>query len=380
MTKKVFIIISRLNVGGPTKLVNSLHQELNQFGYSSTLISGHPIKGEGEILPNSNNENHLYIDGLSPGSGLFQTIFATYQMYRLLKKDKPNLIHTHQAKAGLLGRIAGFFARTPVRIHTFHGHVFNNYFSTFKTKIIITIEKLLAKITTKVIAISPIIEKEIIERYHITNKNKTIIQPIGIDTKPFITDESKGSTRRNLKLPVDKVIIGFASRLVPIKNPDLFISIAEILLEKNNHYHFLIVGDGPMQKAIQHRINASSNKKSFTLLPWQNELAQIYRSLDLLVLTSKNEGTPLAILESMFTGTPTASTVVGGVPDMIKDQETGVLLLGSAETMAAKISESLANQDLLKYIKKNGTQLVKDHYTIEHYLKNTADIYDQLIS
>lgn len=379
MSKKVFIIISRLNIGGPTKLVNYLHENLNQYNFNSTLISGYPIEDEGEIKPQNNQENHIYISGLSPGANIFKSFLAVLKIYRLIKKNKPDIIHTHQAKAGLVGRIAGFLARTPVRIHTFHGHVFNNYFSKFKTSIIMSLERLLAKLSTKIIAISPDIEKAITKEYKITTKSKTIIQSIGIQINSYTSNKSKDSCRKEFNLPMEKTILGFVGRFAPIKDPLKFISLAENLLEKNCDYHFLIVGDGPLKESVHLAINASNNSNSFTILPWQNELNLLYRSLDLLVLTSKNEGTPLTILEAMISGTPTASTPVGGVKDLILDNETGILLQNDLNSMAETIIKLLSDHSLLNAIKQAGIQLVNDQYSMEHFLENTVKNYDSLI-
>lgn len=368
-----------MNVGGPSKIINYYHEHLHEYQYDSYIICGKPLPEEGEIKPFENQFcKVIYLEGLSPGASLWQSVSTFFKLLSLIRNIKPTVIHSHQAKAGFFARIAGFLSRTPKIIHTYHGHVFYGYFSKFKTKLIILAEKSLNKISSKSIAISPEILNDLTKIYGVCKPNKVILLNVGIDTTTSKTTlPSPESAKANFGLPNDKFIIGFIGRLVKIKKPFAFIDLAQELLRKNNQIHFVIAGDGNLKDQIADKIKNEQLEKYFTLLPWVDEVELLLPSLDLLVMTSINEGTPLILMEAMLNGIPVASTPVGGVPYLIEHEKTGYHLTEDKTQNAVYLQKIIENFELeKKKIVNNAKLKIERDHSLATLLKQTVELYN----
>jgi glycosyltransferase involved in cell wall biosynthesis len=378
MNKSIFHIVSRMNVGGPSKIINYYHEHLHQYQYESFIICGKPPLEEGEIKPiETQHARVIYLDGLSPGASLWQSFTAFFKLLKLIRTFKPSVVHSHQAKAGLFARIAGFLTRTPKTFHTYHGHVFYGYFPPFKTKIIIFVEKILNKISSKSIAISPEILTDLTQTYKVCKPKKITLINVGIDTNIKNILPSSQNAKDNFKLPKDKIIIGFIGRLVKIKNPFAFIELAHELLKKNSQIHFVIAGDGHLKDLIIKKINSEKLEKHFTILPWVEKVELLLPSLDLLIMTSINEGTPLIIMEAMLAGIPVASTPVGGIPYLIEHEITGYLLTNDMAQNAQYLENIFKNKALEKEkIIQKAKEKIERKHSLKNLLKQTVDLYN----
>lgn len=367
---KVYHIISRLNIGGPTKLLISLADQCPK-DFEMVVITGQEIENEGELKPNC---TIIQINGLEPGSSKKQTWIAYRQIKKILLSEKPDIVHTHQAKAGFLGRVAAYRTKVKVRIHTFHGHVFRGYFSSFKSKAIQTIEKYLAKITTHIIVISKSIEKDIVETYKITTQEKTHLINIGISAfHPTSTNIETNKTK--YKLPQNKRIYAFIGRLAPIKNPQLFLAIAKDLA-KNTHLHFLLVGNGPLKSECDEFIKKNQLEDNMTSLNWVHDIDNLLTTIDGLIMTSLNEGTPLMALEAMQANVPVLSTPVGGVVDIIQHFENG-FLCKEKEDFIQIINQIQTNEiDLLK-LKNKAKADIANKFSEKIFYQNTLNMYKE---
>lgn len=383
MSKKTIIqIISRLNIGGPSRILLYNHQELKKIGYESIIITGHPPSYEREIvIPEDCKQNIIYIEGLSPSKSLFQTLIAFYKIYNLLRKLKPIVIHSHQSKAGAIGRICGFLAGIQQRIHTYHGHLFYGYYHKTKTKLIILIEQLLSKLSTNNIAISPQIFQDVVYQYRVSPERKTRLIHIGIHPNYLKMSLSALEFKKRFDLPLSKKIIGFVGRLEPIKAPEDFIELIKSYSKIHPDCHFVIAGGGSLEQKVHQLINDNNLTASVKIIPWVQNIEEILVCLDLLVLTSKNEGTPLIILEAMAVNTLVLATKVGGVPDIITHGQNGFLFSQKNPISFEKDLEAilqLTKPEIIK-IKENARIFVKEKYTLDQQFSQILNLYSTTI-
>jgi glycosyltransferase involved in cell wall biosynthesis len=322
---KIARFIARLNVGGPAIHVSLVTDELRKRGYECILAAGHVPTSEGDMEYYA-AEHQIEITRipelvrpLSPKNDLI----ALWKIYRLLLREKPEIVHTHTAKAGTIGRIAAILAGTPVVIHTFHGNIFDGYFSAMKTRLFLAIERFLAHFSDRIIAVSATQRSELVNKFKIAPIEKIQVVQLGIDLETFNRVPALGknqrweSARDEVEVESGQVVIGWVGRFVEVKDPLLFIEFANECKVSWPRAKFVMVGDGPMRGAIESKINAYGLRDAVKISGWKRNMADVYREIDLLVLTSLNEGTPVAILESMASGRPFVATNVGGMPDLM---------------------------------------------------------------
>lgn len=322
--KKIIRIVTRLNIGGPTIHTTLLTAGFNNKDYESILISGKEDRLEGDMNDyiKSKKVKPIRLSNLKREISLIDDIYILLKLYRLIKREKPDIVHTHTAKAGFLGRIASFFARVPIIIHTYHGNVLSGYFGTAKSRLFVLIEKILAIISDKLVVLSKQQFDELTLKHKISDpKNFTII-PLGFDFLKFEDPfgEKRKIFRSKYKLDDKKIAVGIVGRLVPIKNHHLFLDVVEGLKENySNKVHFFIVGGGELETELREKTNNLKLNEIVTFCGFIDKMDLVYNGLDILALTSKNEGTPVTLIESMAAGKPFVSTNVGGVSDITID-------------------------------------------------------------
>ena len=340
MKIKILRILNRFNVGGPVYNATYLTKYLNSDLYETLLIGGKPEKHEQSAdyilndLEVPFNELKYMRRAISP---LFDLI-SLIQIVIIIYKYKPNIIHTHAAKSGLLGRLASLFYYKRVKvIHTYHGNVFEGYFSNFKNRILLFIERFLAKKSTKIIAISKLQSHDLIYKYKICEKEKIEIVPLGFDLDRFTenTNFKREKLRKEFNVNNSIILITIIGRVVPIKNHQLFIDVINYCKNKSTRkIKAIIVGDGSetekiIDYAIKNKLSYSYkdvNKECDVLFTsWRSDIDSILAASDIACLTSLNEGTPVSIIESMASGTASISTNVGGVSDIIEDNISGIV-------------------------------------------------------
>ncbi|HPI78387.1 MAG TPA: glycosyltransferase, partial [bacterium] len=242
---KILRIIARLNVGGPAIQAISLNRELNNDEFESTLVYGTVSEGEEDItkFPGMQVERGILLPGLGRELHPLKDISTLLALIRIIRRERPDIIHTHTAKAGAVGRVAGVLCGVPILIHTFHGHVFHGYFSPMKTSVFKFIEKILAAFTTRIITISPAQKEEIQSLLGLSEKKFAVI-PLGFNLDKFekCKELSSGEFRKAINAGPEDVVIAIVGRIVPIKNHALFLKVARLLLEKHNNLRFAIVG------------------------------------------------------------------------------------------------------------------------------------------
>lgn len=329
--QKVMRIIARLNVGGPAIHTVLLTDLLDTGRYHTRLVTGieAPTEGSMRYLAVERGIEPLIIPEMSREISWRDDLVALFKLIGLMRREKPDIVHTHTAKAGFLGRTAALLAlpgRRKKLYHTFHGHVFHSYFSPRKTRAFIRIERFLARFSHRIIAVSERTRQELIE-FGIASPDKIIVVPLGFDLEPFIECERhRGEMRKELGVSDDTVLIGIVARLVPVKNIPLFLRAASCVTQRHENVRFVIVGDGECREELEAQAKALEIESWVHFMGFRRDLARIYADLDIVALTSHNEGLPVSLIEAMASGCVTVSTSVGGVPDLIEDGLTGYLV------------------------------------------------------
>jgi glycosyltransferase involved in cell wall biosynthesis len=377
---KVALVIARLNVGGPATHVIELAAGLPRGQFDVRLIAGREGRGEAGMhyLAEQVEIRPEILPQLSPHLGP-SDLPAFLRLYRIFRKWKPDVVHTHTAKAGAVGRAAAFCAGVPVVIHTFHGHVLRGYFSPPAEAVFRTIEKLLARATDRIVTLSPALKTDLVGM-HIAPPEKIDIVPLGMDLEPLIRGaERRGELRAELGLQPGQPLVGIVGRLVPIKNHRLFLEAARSMVDSGSPARFVVVGDGGLRPALEALASELGIAGRVNFLGWRQDMAAVYPALDLLALTSDNEGTPVAVVEAMAAGVPVVATAVGGVPDVIRDGETGTLVPpGDAGALVNAWLASLAGGERAEQMKTRAREDVVQRFGRERMISAMADLYLKL--
>lgn len=324
---RVMRIITRMNVGGPATHVTLLNEGLTHLGYECLLVTGMETSREGTLKDEfaSRQLAMEIIPDLGREINFRQDISTLIKLYQLMREWKPDIVHTHTAKAGLVGRLAAQLAGVSVVVHTFHGHVFHGYFGAAKTRVFIELEKFCAKLSSRIITISDRLKSEIVS-YGITEASHIEVIPLGLELHRLKNVSTTNLFRAEFGLPADVGLVGAVGRLVPIKNLHLFLDAAAIAHRKNPNLRFAIVGDGELRRELETYAEQLQIEKAVIFTGWRRDLAQVYADLDAVVISSDNEGTPASLIEAMAAGCPVISTRVGGVADLIQEGYTGRLV------------------------------------------------------
>ncbi len=383
---KILRIINRFNIGGPTYNATFLTRFMsNEF--ETVLIGGLPEEGEADSLHilKDYGVKPILIPELKRNPNFFSDRKALKKIKTIIEEFKPDIVHTHAAKAGALGRKAAFDCKVPVVVHTFHGHVFHSYFGKFKTEVFRRIEKRLASKSTGIIAISEQQKKELSEKYRIAEKNKIDVIPLGFDLNQFQVDleKKRKETREFHNLNDEQIAVAIIGRLAPIKNHKLFLDSIEIVNRKTTRNPvFFIVGDGETRKEIEELINVikTSQTIDIRLTSWIHDIKTFNAGMDIICLTSNNEGTPVSLIEAQACNIPVISTDVGGVKDIVKENETGfVVSKNNPEKFAEKLLELIEDEKKREKMSQNGWSFVKDNFHYSRLVKDMENYYLKLL-
>jgi glycosyltransferase involved in cell wall biosynthesis len=406
---KIVRVIARLNVGGPAKHVVWL-SKLPPAEYESLLVAGTVPYGEDDMgyfatelgvtpifVPEMSRE-------ISPKDAL-----TVWKLYRLFLRERPDIVHTHTAKAGTVGRVAGFFYRwlTPNAlrgrpracrfVHTYHGHIFHSYYGPLKTRTFLLIEKMLAKlITDRIVVLSEQQRREINEHFGVGRPSQFSIVPLGLDVSVFSKWSERGQAfRAELGLTADDILVGIIGRLTEIKNHELFLSAAALYKRKFSQpgarVRFVVVGDGALRTTLEQRAASLGLQGDVVFSGNRRDLENVYPAMDVVALTSLNEGTPLTLIEAMANARPTIATEVGGVIDLLGEaisadanqpfslRERGISISSNdAEGLAAGLRRFIEDPTMRRETGTRGLQFVTACYSKERLLSDIAQLYAEL--
>jgi len=405
---KIVRIIARLNVGGPAKHVVWLTSGLEAAGYRSLLVTGTVPPGEEDMSYFATQEGltPLYLREMSREISLRDAI-TVWKLFRLFASEKPDVVHTHTAKAGTAGRVAGFLYRwlTPsaligrprkVRfIHTYHGHIFHGYYGALKTKQFLNIEKTLARACTdRIVVVSEQQRREINETFRVGRAEQFRVVPLGLDLTVFENWSSRRALfRAELGVGEDDVVVGVVGRLTEIKNHKMFLESVAAFLNSGaaRAARFVIIGDGQLRPKLEAQAREFGLINQVKFVGNRTDPENFYPALDIVALTSRNEGTPLTLIEAMANERPVIATSVGGVVDLLgpcmtgdEDQPYAICLRGisvapdDSKGFAAGLSKLIDDPRLRRELGANGLQYVLQMHSKERLLKDIRRLYEEV--
>lgn len=318
-------------------------------------------------------------------------LIAYRKIKQIIKEYKPDIVHTHASKAGMLGRLAAINTNVPIIIHTFHGHIFHSYFNAYKTKFFKEIERKLANRSSKIIAISEKQQYELSEVHKIAQKDKFSVIPLGFDLTKFHenTDYKRTKFRNDYKIADDEIAIAIVGRLAPIKNHSLFLKAIKFVVDNSSKkIRAFIIGDGESRKEIIKKaemlgLDYSFKKEKATInfTSWITDVDCVYAGVDIVTLTSLNEGTPVSLIEAQAANKPVLSTKVGGIENVVISEKTGLLAnIDDTFDYSNKLLKLVENNDFRYNLSKQGWQNVKEKYSYESLIRNTENLYNELLS
>jgi glycosyltransferase involved in cell wall biosynthesis len=383
---RILRIINRFNVGGPVYNVTYLTKYLPET-YETLLIGGCATQTEQDatyILSDHGIQAQV-LPSMSRSIRIFNDLKTFFILLKLIRSFKPDIVHTHASKAGVLGRIAAKIMGVRVIVHTYHGHVFHGYFNPIITKSILFIERILGKVSTKIITISAAQQQDIVTKYRIVSKNKTVVIPLGFDLSRFEkSTENRMELRHQMNLTTHKTAVAIVGRIAPIKNHRLFIDAAAETYEKHpEEFIFYVVGDGELRDDLTDYLSTTYPrlKSSVIFTSWIADMTLFYPAMDVVCLTSINEGTPVSLIEAQASGIPVISTNVGGVKDVINPNETGIILNEhSAVELSNHLIELHLNRELRIKMSQNARNFVKERYTYHRLVADIDGLYKTLLS
>ena len=389
---RVLRLITRLNIGGPSIQAVTLSERLTTRGVTTRLVHGSLGEGEGDmryLLSPSVNVEHL------PRLGRELSPAADYAAFRcvsaIVREFRPHIVHTHMAKAGAIGRAAAARYNRSVApsdrariVHTYHGHVLEGYFSPAKTALFVGVERLLARSTDRIIAISPAIRDELLRDHRIGRPEQYRVVPLGFDLSALaaIDDRARVAARSSLGINQDAHVVSTVGRLTAIKQHHLFLETARLVAQTDPSALFLIAGDGELRTALEETARDFGLADRVRFLGWRRDLATIYGASDVFLLTSRNEGTPVALIESLAAGVPGVSTDVGGVRDVLDDASGpvgAVAPYGDPVALADAVAQFLADASLRRARGERGRASVIARYGIDRLVDDIDTLYHELL-
>lgn len=405
---KIVRIIARLNVGGPAKHVSWLTAGLQDSKWQTLLVAGSIPPGEEDMgyFATALGVQPILLKEMSREVSLKDAL-TTWRLYRLFQREQPDVVHTHTAKAGTVGRAAGLLYRwlTPTTllgrprqcyfVHTYHGHIFHGYYGTLKTRVFLMIEKLLARlITDRIVVVSEQQRKEIHETFGVGLPEQFVVIPLGLDLSSFNQAEKRREILRNqLEIHPNQILVGIVGRLTEIKNHELFLqAVARFNADVNEdakRVKFVVIGEGALRETLERTTAALGLGDDVIFAGSRRDAENFYAGLDVVALTSKNEGTPLTLIEAMANGIPVISTAVGGVVDLVGPPESesgsasqyqicqrGVLVRpNDPEAFAAGLKRLVNDADLRRGIGTRGREFVTQNYSRERLLDDIRALY-----
>ena len=387
---RVLRIITRLNIGGPSIQAITLSDRLASRGFETRLVHGQLDAGEGDMrYLLSPAVDVRYLSSLRRPPAPAHDAIALAQLLDVMRDVRPHVVHTHMAKAGTLGRAAAaIYNRTagrdrPARVvHTYHGHVLEGYFSPAKTRLFLGIERALARATDRIVAISPRIRTELLAEQRIGRAGQYRVVPLGFELGGLaaIDDAARAKAHALLQIPAGAGVVTTVGRLTAIKQHQLFLETARLIGQASEPIVFLIVGDGDLRGELEATASAFGLADRVRFLGWRRDLETIYGATDVFLLTSRNEGTPVALIESMAAGCAGVSTDVGGVRDVLESDAVGLLAAsGDAPALAGHVNALLADPARRRRIGEAGRALVVARYGLDRLVDDVETLYRELL-
>jgi len=375
-------IFSRLNIGGPSIHVVLLTAGLGSRGYASRLVVGREGPAEGDMrgYAAERGVEPVTIPHLGRAVRPWSDLRALLALARLMRVFRPSIVHTHTAKAGFLGRLAAVATRVPVVVHTYHGHVLSGYFGRREEALYRNLERLLARASDALVAVSESVKADLV-RQRVAGPGSIQVVPLGLELGPLAADLPRGGLRETVGVPQHAPLVGMVGRLVPIKDVPTFLDAARFVCQQVPDARFAVVGDGEERAALEARRRGLGLEERVSFHGWQRNMASVYGDLDVVVNTSLNEGTPVALIEALAAGRPVVATRVGGTPDLLADGAHGRLVPPrDPQALAAAIVEVLQAPGPANERACAGQRHVLAHHSAERLIDDMDRLYRELLS
>jgi glycosyltransferase involved in cell wall biosynthesis len=380
---RILRVHNRLVVGGPLTHVSELSLKL-PAEYETLLVAGKAEPHERDVS-NQLRDNGLkirVIPSLRRSPGLFRDIIAFLKICALIREFRPQVIHSHGAKSGFLARLAGRIMKVPVIVHTYHGHTFHSYFRRWKGWFYLALERFANQKADALIVLSPGQKDEICEHYRVCESSKTHVIPLGFVVNSFIQgrDDRRQEFRQRFDIAPDEPLVGWIGRMVAVKDPLLFVDAVSEAQKSGQFFRAVMVGDGPLKSEVENRITFLGLQGQILLTSWVTPAELAVSGLDILMLTSFNEGTPLSILEAQACSIPIISVDAGGASESFLPGESG-LLVDSRDpgVLASAIVGLLKDADQRVTMGEKGREFVSSRFRTERLVNDVNALYLELL-
>ena len=378
---RVLRVIARLNVGGPAIHATLLTDRLNRARFATTLVAGTEEAGEANYLElHGRTMPVLILPDLGREIRPLSDLRTVWRLMQIIRRERPQIVHTHTAKAGALGRLAAILCGVPIVVHTYHGHVLRGYFSPAKTAVYRALERLLALGTDRLLTVTDRVGQEL-QALGVGRPAQYRTLPLGFDLSPLLVAERRrGELRAELQVG-DVPLIGIVARLVPIKAHEVFLAMAARVRQAYPTAVFLIVGDGELRASLEQRAGELGLTGAVRFLGWRADLDKLYADFDVVALTSRNEGSPVALIEAMAAGAPVVSTEVGGVADVVQHGVTGLLApMDDDVALARHVVTLLGDRALGRRMGQQGRAIVASTYGSDRLVADIEGLYEELLA
>lgn len=375
-------VITRLNTGGPAQHAILLAAHLNREEFASSLVTGVVGPEEGDMTPLAavHGVTPIVVPTLRNRVNPVRDALTILLLYRLFRRMRPAIVHLHLFKARALGTVAARLAGVPVLVETFHGTVLSHYYGPVVTRILVAVERWIARSMAGVLVVSRQIAAEI-EQLGIARPNQITVVPLGLELERFVeASEGPGILRQELRIPGETPVIGMVGRLVPIKGGQYFVDAAADVVRILPKTMCVIIGDGTERPKLEQLVIARGLAGQVRFLGWRRDLEQIYPDLDVIVLSSLHEGTPAAIIEAMAAGRAVVATRVGGVPDVIDDGRTGILVPPrDAQAIARAVVSLLQDPARRRSLGEEAQRAVYPRFAVSRLVEEMREFYIRLL-
>lgn len=382
---RIVRVIARLNMGGPALHVSYLSNGLEDRGYRTTLVAGSLSRGEGSMsfAAEERGVEIVTVRELARELSPLNDAVAVRRLVRLIRRQRPHILHTHTAKAGAIGRAAALLtgrSRPTIVVHTFHGHVLRGYFGPVQSGIYRWIERFLARRSDRLIAVSPEVRDELVE-LGVAPAEKFSVVRLGIELDERLADATALDYRRILGVPPEAFVVGWIGRMTAIKRvPDVLLAFAA-LRSRDMDARLCLVGDGPSRPEAERLASELGIMRHTLFMGYHRDVAPFYRFFDAFLLLSANEGTPVSAIESLAARRPVVATRVGGLPDVIEDGVHGFLVPPEdTESAAAALARLAADPELRNRMGAAGRERMLTRYSVERLVADHDDLYRSLLA
>ena len=373
---RVMRIIARMNVGGPAVQVSGLMRGLQASEFDHRLYTGFCADDEADYLDTvATDVSAFRIDGFGRRVSLGGDFKAFFSLVKEIRSFKPHVIHTHTAKAGFLGRIASIVSFHPsIRVHTFHGHLLNGYFGSFKRFLVVLAEKILAMFSHQLLAVGDRVRHDLLAE-GVGKLDKFFLMPPGLQIGDL---PNKADSRDFYGLSSQKLQCAFIGRVTRIKRPDRFLDVVTEIENRGLGIEFFIAGDGDLLENSKTRIVA--NNLPVKVLGWQSNIENVLSAADIVVLTSDNEGTPLSLIQAGMARLPVVSTRVGSVPEVVLDGVTGIITSLEIKEIANALEKLAKNAELRARMGIAAQEFTLSNFGVDRLVHDHEQLYKKLLS